>query len=54
MTGFHELDWPYTRLLENDAQIAALTLEQVNTAWRKYVDANRFVWGLFADQAKVK
>jgi zinc protease len=53
MSTYQELDWPYTIILENDARITAMTLDEVNIVWRKYVDSERWVWGLFADPSKL-
>jgi hypothetical protein len=38
----------------NDALIAALTVEQVNAAWREHVRPQAVVWGIFADLSKLK
>ncbi len=54
MSTFQDLDWPYSIVIDNDTRIAAMTLAEVNAVWRKYVASERFVWGLFADPAKVK
>ncbi len=53
--GFQlEFDKPWDLRTKNDAIIAALTTAQVNEVWRKYVKPEAFVWGVFADQSKVK
>ncbi len=49
-----EYDTPWNLALTNDAKYAAVTLQQLNEVWRKYVDPKKFVTGVFADQAKVK
>jgi zinc protease len=55
-----QLNWqlehgtPWNLALTNDAKYAAVTLEELNSAWRKYVDPKKFVTGVFADPAKVQ
>ncbi len=55
-----QLNWqlehgtPWTLALTNDGKYAAVTLEELNNAWRKYVDPKKFVTGVFADAAKVQ
>jgi zinc protease len=38
----------------NDAMINQFTLEQINAVWRKFIQTDAMVWGLFADSAKTK
>lgn len=38
----------------SDALIESLTAEQVNTVWRKFVQPDKLVWGIFGDEAKFK
>ncbi len=45
---------PFDLALTNDVKIEAMTLEQVNAVWRKHIKAEAFVWGIFADTAKLK
>jgi zinc protease len=40
--------------LINDAKYEAMTLEQVNAAFRKHVKPDALVWGLFRDPTKAK
>jgi zinc protease len=55
-----QLNWqlehatPWNLALTNDAKFAAVTLEELNNAWRKYVDPKKFVTGIFADSTKVQ
>ena len=37
-----------------DAMIASLTLEQVNSTWKKFVKPEKLVWGVFGDQSKMR
>ena len=39
---------------KNDALIASLTADQINTVWRQYESAEKLVWGIFGDQSKIK
>jgi len=39
---------------KNDALIASLTADQINTVWRQYISAEKLVWGIFGDQSKIK
>jgi zinc protease len=39
---------------QGDALYASLSAAQVNAAWRKYVNPQKLVWGIFGDQSKVK
>ena len=37
-----------------DAMITSLTLEQVNSTWKKFVKPEKLVWGVFGDQSKMR
>jgi zinc protease len=39
---------------KGDALIESLTLDQVNAAWRQFVQPQKLVWGVFGDQAKMQ
>jgi zinc protease len=54
MSGRMEFDYAKDESAKNDALIASLTTAQVNEAWRKYIQPEKLVWGVFGDQAKVK
>ena len=49
-----EFDNPKDRREKHDALIAALTPEEVNAVWRKFVKPEQLVWGIFGDQSKIK
>ncbi|MBL8328775.1 MAG: insulinase family protein [Rubrivivax sp.] len=44
-----DLNRSFDRSAQVDAQLRALTLEQVNAALRRHVDPSRFVWGVAGD-----
>ena len=52
MRAVQEFDQDWDLPLKNDALIANLTLEQVNSAWRKYISPDDLVWGVFSDAVK--
>ncbi len=54
MRGVQEFDQEWDLPLKSDALIASLTLDQINAAWRKYINPDDLVWGIFADMAKTK
>jgi zinc protease len=43
------LERTFARSAQMDAQIRALTLEQVNAALRKYIDPSQLLWGVAGD-----
>lgn len=49
-----EFNQAWDLAVTNDAMINQFTLEQINTVWRKYMQMDAMVWGLFADSAKTK
>lgn len=54
MRGVQEFDQAWDLPLKNDALINSFTLEQINTVWRKYINPDDLVWGVFADSVKTK
>lgn len=49
-----EFNYPKDEREKNDALIAALTADDINAAWKKYVQPEKLVWGVFGDQSKIK
>jgi zinc protease len=47
-----EFGLPWERSAENDRLISSLTLDEVNEAWRQYLQPADIVWGVFGDQSK--
>ena len=39
---------------QRDKVIDSLRLEEINATWRKFVNPEKFVWGIFGDQSKVR
>ncbi len=54
MGGQMEFQHPKDYSAQGDALYASLSLAQVNAAWRKYVQPEKLVWGIFGDQSKIK
>jgi zinc protease len=54
MMDFHDYDYPFTLLTDNDARVARFTLDEVNAVLRKHVKPDGFVWGSFVDTSKLK
>lgn len=54
MSGQLEYEHPKGLAEKNDALIRSLTTAQINEAWRKYIDIEKLVWGIFGDQSKIK
>jgi zinc protease len=54
MSGQLEFDYPKDEREKNDALIESFTAEHINSVWRKYVLPEKWVWGIFGDQSKVK
>lgn len=49
-----EFGKPWELWEANDRIIAALTAQQVNAVWRRFVQPGQAVWGVFADPAQVR
>ena len=54
MSGQLEFAYPKDEREKNDALIQSFTPEHINTVWRKYVHPEKWVWGIFGDQSKIK
>ncbi len=49
-----EFDEAPDTVAKRDALIASLSAAQVNAAWRRYLQPEKMVWGVFGDQAKLR